>query len=52
MLLGGAIKLMENIRYAPDLGRIVQMIGFILKDDTMYFLIFYVVWVAVFGFSF
>ena len=43
---------METIRFNRKIGRIVQLVGFVLKDDIIIFLIFFVFWVVIFAFAF
>ena len=45
-------KLTQIIRFHAQIGKIVQLVEFILYDDIMWFLVFFVFMVAYFSFVF
>ena len=51
-LAGLAMKFMETIRFSRGFGRIVQLLGYMVRDEIPFFLIFFLFWVALFSLSF
>ena len=52
ILIGMTFKLLRIIRFHPHIGKIVQLADFIVHDDIIWFLLFFVFMVAVFSFVF
>ena len=51
-LFGLAMKFMETIRFNRKYGRIVQLVGFVIRDEIGFFIVFYLFWVFIWSFSF